>query len=1488
MTDGRHPADLREALSVIPLLHLIPRQDIAPIIAPNGIVDSLNDLHLNFPQANAENIRESGQFNGLLDELITELRVFDDEELQDLKFKEVSVEPVTDIVSSPLSLPPFERRILDDVALNQSVIPQKTSMKQAMEISRLSVRKNYNDDTKEHNKKYIRKFNKELQLLGIQKSDRIKKRPLEDAVEAPVETPKAPRIQKSSYLIGDLMLIKALNILNEHLNRLCTENTLQQREMSEVALNLHAIYTHQILHDLDVNLLLKLQEHCMDVLVRANKYEWGKLDNSPESLAALKSAINPIHACKILILILNSSLLDRQLFVGDYLQIGTEFMATFMRETLLSSFQEELISEIEEGLGLLSHEMSGLFTMIAEMQTRNISLDEHILTRLEYLSVLTIFTEANRKSGPGPLNAFENLRASACNVLVKVFTYKNDQREFILNEIMSCFDKLPIHKNAARQLKVARGGSIQYITGLLVNFVEGYDPKKLHMICEDINQRSEELHSKDILVVTEEARKVFDESEKTANEISAFIVGRFNNGTDTQTKSVVEMILEDLVAVLPFPEWLGSVVLLLSLWRSLMMAVRNQSCSAQAETYFLEMSGIVAEKILVLRNTGEELKLSSDSLQDRYHQFNDDTLSCLEFIALRNRSSGSAVGFFSIQIIMQLESLPVKEQEQWEIILPTFKAILQLFTSHSPTQTQKVEHSQKITEAYTNILLGFGLNELYETFMRILLSSLESTKIKTKTRAIKILSTLIEVLPQLILSPYFQESISNRLTDTSPLVRDAVLDLISKYLSLKPEVIEGFYQQICTCLNDASTQVKKRVMKLSRDIYIQTNSKSVMSDIASKVLRKVDDKDTAILEMAINFILFIWFDSSMDGKTWEETAKQFQDPSLTKIEVLTDVLHGNEKSKNILEFFVVNRVLKSTVVTVRNSVASILEKALDHIIELSGEEVDRSLYLVSSLVKCDGSLISQDQLVSIMPFLMTDTTKKESTRLFSLQILNNSLRVLKSLRPDHLNSIQDYLLQHLTKFTVQELHEAMPCVWRVSEIKGNTIKIANATVSTLRLLRPFIDSTKQNVHIKFDPKLQKLLHLLGCFGQFCKFEKHRDIFSKSFGRFKDNESVVSVLVKFILYFSEKNVDVKIRCVAIKNLIRICTTHPKLFLSDPVLKVFDTEFRSSNDLIVIHGIIQGIVDFLNLEDTNTQKRNGIEGKSSANTALDIGVFHGTTSKYVNDGICAGLVQRYIGKILEFCLYDGGSFSQLPIKFLQLVIKLGFVNPKMCIPTILALESSNNRSITTIAHDLHQEIYERHESLAGNNYIEAIKIAAAYRKRVSATFLSESEYFQTLYSVVNGNYSSKKKFVSAISKIFLINVKTELDRDTILYSIQNMARLKYSSMEEVLMVIHGIDNAVSTKGMDLLESNNHDDQSKWNAQVMCTMIKFRGSLIAKFGIPKDLIEDFRPGKTNTDLRQTLRSVNEVTLGIDLYFLTSGDDVFKMFSSLMEEFT
>lgn len=1609
-TDKLHPTDLREGLGTVPLLHLLPKQDLAPLVSFNTIdaVSSdieekeLNSSSVAYKMRSAMN-DDPGYFSKVIDYLAEDFRSFEDNELDDITFKKpiIAKNDLLDRKKIP-AFPPFEKRLFEEMGeVDDSSIKHGTNILDISQLdkSELSVQDDYdaNDvlSIQQHNEKYNQKFEVEKKKMDDQKASRknVKlsdahssdqsKRLFDDSDASPAQQIK--RFQKTSFLERDQLKTRACEDLIGFINDVglideCTngnkyffihgESKLLNTETLVYVLDrLLRIQNDHVIDQIELEYLIRIEKLCVRSINEGILTHWNEviefidvnsfeefMKNYDDLRKLFELALNGTIAAKIILLVLNSRRNNKQLFLDEYFRSIIDLVYVLVQEVIVP-FASRTIPDVQV-LNISRSFVSGLLNDICSIKNMISShiekneVDEYLLTRLEYLSVIIIFADSTLKEKASILGVsnFDNLRVCSCKVLTCIFKYRPDQRQFILNEILSNFDKLPTQKVAARRFKLNRGGNIQLTTVLLLNLLQSFDVSRFSLDANEARQmNSDEKYNSFVenkrKGIMENVFLLHEEVTRVSNDIAAFLMNKLYNNPDSQQKQYLELLLEDLLAVVIFPEWPSAEILLVSIFKALLYVIQSGSYSSQIETSALELAGLIGTKIF-------ELKQSYTGV----HQFNInstnedilfysgcfmDSLEYVQLQSMKNKEYITAFRFLVLKFICRLKIIvqnnghkntenqlaALNSDNDSSSQLATVKHDVNLLYGRlldiladdniNLNQTLKSNMDSQSISSYSQILLTQELLGLFDSFLNVMVNTLDSTKVKSKTKAIRTLSSLIDIDPTLLVSPKIQESVSKRLLDSSPLVRDAVIDLISRFMLSKPEVIDQFHKPICDRLNDESIQVRKRVIKLSKEMYLNTDNISIKSQISMKILRRLDDEDDVMANIAKSYLLDLWFTSLADeaksldlGHLLTATAKI--------ADVIMEVTSIGGKATAFFETFLTEYVLCNPDPRVMQTVRLIIDQTLDRIIDCvntnSETQIVKALILISTFVKCDGKLMTQDQLVSLQPYLVDEKNSGEPICFYSLQILKHVLPCFAALRPAFVDAAQTYLLRRLTKFNVKELHEAMPCVWRLCYMNKDTVKLANASISCMKLIKPFIDLSKRDEKIDFNTKLHKLLHLLGCFGTYCKLEKHREVYIKARVGLKENETVISVITKFLLFFCGSTFLSQIKKIAIKNIISVCSTHPKLFMSDAILKILDREFDDV-DVDIKRTIIQGFMDFLKNEDNNSKKLNGVQTKSSTEIKLDVAVFHGDAKSYVNDGICAGIIQRYLEKILKFCLQESDEFAILPVQFVQLVIKLGFANPKICIPYIIALESTTNPHIRHIAFELHTELFEKHESLTDSSYLEGLKLAVAYRKRTASNVYQERFFISNLYSIVNGNYSSRKKLILSLAKAFNINLGfTKLEdntfqRDTIIYTAFNIAAIHFATLEEVFILICKIDKVISREGLDLsdkiLKETNSDSLNTQsiaylrnlcvNAQTLIALITFRNHLVATHSITDNQIENYKPNKTEIELRQPPKLVNEIPLSIETEGLNlvlknseSFGTIYTRFFQVIHEFT
>lgn len=1374
--------------------------------------------------------------------------------------------------------------------------------------------------------------------------------------------------------------------------------------------------------------------HCLSVL-------WGDVLRSMSSeitqhlISNLRIAQSGLRASIIIFLIFLSGRREQSLYLEEYMSPAVELLSRLVEDLFIPMFSEGGFSECvdAQSFQLLQNQVYGIFNLLVQdlkcvdryiglkdrgskfAKTQGTFLNEYLITKLEYMSTLTIFAYKSDSISNVSLSeiiappSFELLKSCCTDVLVSIFKSYDNQRTFILEEVLNNFNiqKLDSNKTTARQFKLSfRGINVQLFTILILRLVQAYDildysfslpiwksfifkasyPETFQtsVFITDPKTGKIKLSSKEKPTLYNEIVRYQKhlQAEKLSlsticNQIASFMVTKLSETPDASYKNLMEMFIEDLLNLLSLPEWAGAETMLYSLMSILMYVFRSSKYSSAVETFSLEMVGLIGCKILSLKKKNkyadgenENMGLLIPSASISVAHFSELTLHyefCMSFVkelAKENKAYESNFRFLLFKWFQMLEALKqdllaknaalinehdrnsiggeedehleelnhIKEQRKLEKRLVSssalFKKLFDFYSKYLEELNEKkfsffsedpklsmgktkdtTELIKNIGEAslshYSYLLASQNLLNTYDNFLNLVVGSLNHNKIKSRTRAIKNLSSVAKRDPSIIQSLRIKKTLSNRIEDVSPLVRDAAIDLVCQYISTKPHFIEDFFKVICERICDPSIAVQRRVLKVVNTIYEKTDKAELKVLIIENLLKILHHEDSSIIDLSAKILIDIWF-----VPIYKELSKSVKNEFLIssqindKVEIIVETMYKNERAWDLFEEFVQRYVLfsgnkgvshrkKITFALHHHELVTVLyvyvEKLIDFVIQNSdtvickevdaiSEKVEKFIGLLSVLTKCDGKLVSQDQLMLLLPYLTDDTSSSNTVCYYTLQIFRNTLPQASSLRPQFLKESQLSLLRRLTKFNVRELNEAVPCIWYLSEMDKDINKISNACISCLKLMKPFVENAmKDNVKLA-DPKLIRLLYLIGSFGKHCEFEKSRHLFLQSKIGLRENESVTSILAKYVISFCKDTINNQIKKIAIRNLIFICSSHANLFMSESVLRIFDNEFSKSNTLNidVKEIIVQELTNFLIQEEKASIKRAGLGMSATTNTKLDVNVFHGTYSNSKeNDGICASLVHRYLEKVLSLCSVEQTALAYGFVKFLEASVKQGFANPRLCITTVVALEFVPSKRIREIATYLHKELHDKHETLIESRYVEGLKIAASRAAQQIKPLLLNPEYFRGFYQIICSSRASKRKFWTSLGKsIINMNVKKCAYAESKKYAfyiqfiVTHLSHTTLSTLEEYYIICQYIDRILSTEGLALQveydalhgsqksekDINKERQKIAFLSHSLHILLKYKKFVCKCYNIKAHQVIEFNPSRVENSLKSS----------------------------------
>ncbi|CAI5759382.1 unnamed protein product [Candida verbasci] len=1240
MSIRQQPETLTDLLAVNPLLHLIPKQALIPLLN-NPQIGVIADESKFKKQKSQEPINSESMESEIGEELFKEDEYIDGlmTQLKYQKYKKTDQEILVDI-----KLSTFELKQLEQLNINGEIIPNDDTL---ANTSRLSVRKKYdNFDSQSHNEKYIKKFNNQLQIYNEQKQET-------NGIKRANEDENGSTQRKLvKYSEGDLK-----NFASQFLTELAeyeTEKSLTYEESEKVLDVVNKVANKET----NVDHLVSVERRCFKSIC-----DFLEKDANINTINDLKTYSNEIlggiYGVRSILTIMNNFPDNKQILVGEYVNIIGKFIEFTIN--LILNMAGIPNFEIDNDVKLLTTKLSEIgliFKQLAKLHLK-LPLDDAILNKMEMVLIQFIFDEKlNEEKTIIELVPIDAIKISSAYFLIEIARSTNtEQRDFLIIETIMNFNKLSTKRSIFRKFKIDRGFSIQLFTLLLVKLIENSKNKS--------------------------------EAIKLADTVTKTIIEKIDNA---HPKTILDHFIDDLFLLLPYPEWSCSETILYSFTQILTNSLSNINEKLNQEIYYLDTLGSIAERVLSFNYDKENLSKDDER---------EIIAECVHF------QSSNALQF----LINNYIRFDMKDELKYE----------------------------KSNPKYLNIILN-RLDSFTQSFISNIDKYLKSSKVKVKTKAVKILASLSDKKPDILTSRPIQEILSNRILDDATSVRDAVYEFIGKYIVTHPNEANNFFYPISNALSDDGISVRKKSIKLSKEIYPLLNEQGRIT-IGSKLLRRLDDEEDSIKNEAIQVMIDIWI----------------LEPSPDLISIAMSSSKNLAYLKLFLQFHVLN---------VENC-----QTALESLIDLLQDFNEGSLLLLSIISEFKSSLFGQEELIALKQFILDETNISSKSYVYALTILNHCTKDLPPLRPEFI-TVLDFLLQKSTKLSIKQLHQAIPALWQLCNIFNVQLKLINAVILTMKLIRKAIETNNND-------RMMVLLKLLSCFSKYCDLQKyHQEFLNQGFLSMKPNESIISLVVRHILTFLLKDdqYNKKIIAIASASLITACSNNTRMLMAAPVLQIFDKQFKVG-DATVVKSLIQSFIEFIKEKDDEIVNRTEAGGFNSSNTT---------------DGVGANLVQRYLDVILKLCLVDKGEYSYLPFQFIELAIEYGYANPKLVVPTILALQASSVNIIQSTAHKIHKSLFMNQKALIESNYQEGIQLAFQYK-------LEKLDFLNVVYQVINSNKSSRLKFLQAILK----SIDISNDFMFNLFIIKRIYFINFRSLEDIYIMLVFFQQLIRSEINDFVE-------------------------------------------------------------------------------------
>ncbi|PTB70757.1 DNA repair and meiosis protein [Trichoderma citrinoviride] len=1120
-----------------------------------------------------------------------------------------------------------------------------------------------------------------------------------------------------------------------------------------------------------------------------------------------------------------------------------------------------------------------LFATLAELITK-VELSETVLNALEYTASKLVFVENAyfEKDSVVGVQRFDGIRSVAMDMLCQIFLIKPDQRQGIIDDILTSLEKLPVGKQSSRHFKLSDGGNIQPVSALLMRLVqassgrveenEGRRTAALRALGDEGDEMEEDAESEDepldqkakkaemlssintedqgaqqhavaIQELEAAADPLSESAARNASYIINFIVKRAIGSTksgDTPYRNLLDLFVEDFTTCLDSPDWPSAELLLRLLMLMMVQLFEAPRTAAPAKNMALEMLGHMSAAISRLRShvkrTANLFEVSNVDELSRYlaalacHVLEQKSpiehivawdgpyRATLEF--LQARLSDDPYLFSAVSYLItdwatrvhagydSIQDNDVERDQELGRLAYRLRMMIQDRRWLSNEYTFKAVSPTQAKLSYSILLLQSPLFESFNKILNILLGSMASDQATVRSKSLKSINQVLETDPSILDGDSMViQLILDCSSDSSTQVRDSALGLLGSCIALRPVLEAPLTPKVIDRFQDAGVGVRKRAMKLARDIYLRNHDNGIRSSIANGLLRRVQDPDDGVRDLARQMIEEVWF-APFYGR---DNSAAFQTSLAEHVALIIQTVKSGNVTETLDKVF--QSILRPKDKSLEGpfSVCSQLVSSMFSLID-SGESEEGgptgrdALQVLTIFAKADPKLFSLEQIRLLKPHLASFSGTDELAAFRAVTVIyKRVLPQLPTVHNEFLMDIRLQLLKGIGKISSRgALDDLIACTKVVCDLLNDFGPLANLVASGLVGIQKLraggaLDSKKINF-------LSAYSILVGSVGKHCDLDKQKAVFRARLPKW-DGDSVPRLIVDVLSPFSSPSQPLEARKAALEAIGLVCQSWPRNYVLAQVYTAFQQVFQEKVPILEAM-ILKSFKEFLLTEESRSE---AAAESGATDKKRELTVMGGTNF----DDVASATTQRFLKDITRIALGSLDEHAFLAMEVLGSINRQGLTHPKETGVTLMTLETSSNRKIAELAFVEHRSLHEKHETVLEREYVKAIQSAYNYQRDiVKDSHGAIPEVFQPkLHLMMEVLKISKMKNRQRFMEKLIGQVNFDIAQldatqempphlDYSRFIIENIAFFEYQTVGELQTVVNMMEKIVSTTG------------------------------------------------------------------------------------------
>ncbi|KAF3767701.1 hypothetical protein M406DRAFT_39601 [Cryphonectria parasitica EP155] len=932
-----------------------------------------------------------------------------------------------------------------------------------------------------------------------------------------------------------------------------------------------------------------------------------------------------------------------------------------------------------------------------------------------------------------------------------------------------------------------------------------------------------------------------------AAHVIGFMVGRAIKSTKTGEspfRRILENFLEDLTTCLESPDWPASELLLRLLMGSMMSLVDGERTAAPAKNMALEILGSMGAAISKLRSLVRRTVNSLDAVEvtDLSTYLSDLANSALELRSrpeqmvswsgpyrasleyLDQRCSedphlSSAVAFLTTdwagKVGVAFDGFQDEDDDRDKEFGRLAYRLRMMIEDRRWLSSEYSFAAVPPTLAklsYHVIVIRSQFCEAYRHILNILLRFMTIDQATVRSKSLKSVNDVLETDPTILDGDStFMQLIVQCTTDSSPQVRDSALGLIGKCIGMRPALEKDMIQTVIERFSDAGVGVRKRALKLARDIYLRNSDRGARSKIANGLLHRVQDPDEGVREVARQMIEEIWItpyfssDASAACKTAiaDHVALMIQTikhgMAVSVLDKVFQAILGSREAN-----FKVGQVLVASMFDVIDN-----PESQDPTVPCGRDALD----LLVIFAKAEPKLFTFEQIKLLQPKVASIASGELAASRAVMVIYRRVLPQLSKVHDQFLTEIRSALLPVVAKLTRALLDDVFACLWIISGILGSKDHLMKLHISVLKGLQKVRAMARNGPLADQGVRMFKTYSLLaGMMGHHCDFEDKFDIYQKEVPGFKGS-SVSKLMVDLMIPFAQPIQPLEVRRGALDAVGLICQSWPRNFVSANVYTTFQHVFEEQLPELEFM-ILNSFKGFLFTEEKRSEEST-TESKALAeeDEKRNLKVMGGTSY----DDVSSATTQRFLKEITRIALASQNEHALQAVEVLATINRQGLVHPKETGVTMITLETSSVVQISELAFAEHRALHDKHETVLEREYVKAVQSAFAYQRDIvhDPRGATVEPYTAKLHMMMEVLKSSKpKNRIKFLDKLCAqIDFEpSKLDTSGVIpmhlqfsqFIIENLAFFDYATVHELLSTVTAMEKLVTSTGASVAQA------------------------------------------------------------------------------------